>query len=95
MTEKPKLCFAGCEFFRCGQRHLFYRGRASWCRFADDECDPKTCKYAQCVRDRLLLDGVCGLTVKPKTVEIRLEEVAKPIKVPGKLAQKIKEKELY
>jgi hypothetical protein len=42
-----------------------------------------------------LLDGVCGLTVKPKTVEIRLEEVAKPIKVPGKLAQKIKEKELY
>ena len=95
MSDAPKPCFAKCEFFRCGQRTLYLRGNAAWCRFADDECDVKTCKYAQCVRDRLLLNGVCGLTVKTRNIEVEPEELAKPIRIRGKLSQKIKEKELY
>jgi hypothetical protein len=96
MSEKPKHCFADCEFFRCGQHSLYFRGGIAWCKFADDECDVKTCKYAQCIKGKLLPNGVCGLTVKARTTaEVSPEEVAKPIRIPGKLAQKLKEKELY
>ena len=96
MSDKPKNCFPACEFFRCGQRSLFFKGKVAWCKFADDECVVKTCKYVQCVRGKMLPDGICGLTVKAKSLDdIKPEEAIKPVKITGKLVQKLKEKELY
>lgn len=95
MSGAQNLCYATCKFFRCGQRTLYFRGRGAWCRFADDECDLKTCKFAQCIRERLLPNGVCGLTVKVKQIEVEPDESVKPIRVPSKLARKVGEKELF
>jgi hypothetical protein len=47
------------------------------------------------VRSRLLPKGVCGFTVPIKSIEAEPKELAKPIKVPPKLMQKIKERELF
>lgn len=95
MSEGPKPCFARCQFFRCGQKTLYFKAEVAMCRFADDECNIKSCNYANCVKGKLLPNGVCELTVKAKPIDIRPEEVAEPFKVPSKLVQKIKERELY
>jgi len=85
----------GCESFRCDQRALVLRGQTAYCRFADEECSPSTCKYSRCARGRLLPNGVCGLTLKTRTLEIRPEEFIDPMEIPDKLAQRIKMKKLY
>ncbi|MBS7631861.1 hypothetical protein KEJ47_09915 [Candidatus Bathyarchaeota archaeon] len=90
-----KTCFQRCEYFRCGQRALILRGKSLWCRFADDECEPKTCKYAQCVRGRLLPDGVCGLAIPVKSIDLSVEDIEEPIRVSKKLASKLKDDEFY
>jgi len=96
MSEKPRLCTPSCEFFRCGQRSLFFKSRAAWCRFADDECEVLTCKYAQCAKERLLPNGVCAMELKPRTsFEVEPDRTIQPIKAPAKLAQKLKERELF
>jgi len=95
MNEKQRYCNPSCEFFRCGRKALFFKSRVAWCKFADDACDVKTCKFASCIRNKLLPNGICGLFVKPKIIEPKPEEMLKPIKASGKLIQKIKERELY
>jgi len=96
MSQKLGPCTPSCEFFRCGQRSLFFKSKAAWCKFADDECEVRTCKYAQCVRDRLLPNGVCALELRPRTsFDVEPDRVVQPIKAPAKLAQKLKERELY
>jgi len=47
------------------------------------------------MKGKLLPNGTCAFTVKAKTVPIRLREELKPIRAPPKLAQKIKERELF
>lgn len=83
-------------FFRCAQNALYFKDKTAWCRLADDVCENvcPTCKFAQCVKDKLLPNGICGYSVKTRTLQLRPEELVQPIKVPGKLAQKIKETEL-
>jgi len=95
MSDQPKPCFPNCEFFRCTQRSILFKGQVAWCNFADDECEISKCKYSQCVRSRLMPSGICGFTVTTKNSEIEPAEIAKPIKVPAKLIQKIKEREIF
>ena len=96
MSQKHRPCNPTCEFFRCGQRSLFFKGKTAWCRFADDECEVHICKYAQCVKEKLLPNGVCALELKPRTsFDLEPDHIIQPIKAPAKLAQKLKEKELY
>lgn len=48
------------------------------------------------MKRRLLPRGVCGETVKRKTVEKQPEEVVGPaIKLRGRALRKIREKEIY
>jgi len=59
-------------------------------------CNPTNCSYALCVKRRLLPKGVCGETVKRKTVEKQPEEVVGPgIKLRGRALRKIGERELF
>ena len=92
-----KKCSPQCEFFRCGQKALQRKSGKIYCRFADDVCEGYTCKYAFCVRNRLLPDGVCGLTLKRTTnrIETPPEEAIRGFKVKGKLQKKIREKEIF
>jgi hypothetical protein len=94
---EPKKCFPKCEFFRCGQKAIQWSSRDVYCRYADDLCEGATCKYAICIRSRLLNNGLCGMTVKKITTiaDAPPEEEAVSIKVRGKLHQRLREKELY
>jgi hypothetical protein len=59
-------------------------------------CNVANCTYALCVKRRLLPRGICGETVKRKTVEKDPEEVVgEPVKLRGKALRKIGEKELF
>jgi len=74
-----------------------FRGGKVYCRFADDLCSGPNCKYAICIRNRLLPDGTCGLTVKRVTSlsEIPPEKAVKGFKVKGKLKQRLGEEEIF
>jgi len=95
VSDQSKLCYPRCEVFRCAKKAITYKQGKVWCNYADDFCDIKTCKFAQCVRGKLLPSGVCGLSIKQRTVRVRLSDIGEPVKVPGKIAQKLKERELY
>ncbi|MEM3736921.1 MAG: hypothetical protein QXJ75_02350 [Candidatus Bathyarchaeia archaeon] len=73
-----------------------WKGREVYCKYADDLCDGATCKYAICVRNRLLTNGLCGLTVKKVTrIEETPPEEGLSLKIRGKLQQRLEERELY
>ncbi len=82
--------------FRCGKHALMFRGRQMWCKWAEEECNVANCSYATCVKRRLLPNGVCGETLKRKTVEIEPEETPVPtVKLRGKTLRKLGEKEIF
>lgn len=59
-------------------------------------CDVANCTYALCTKRRLLPRGICGETVKRKTVDKAPEEViGTTVKLRGKALRKIGEKELF
>jgi len=82
--------------FRCGKKALMIRGNRAWCRWTEEECEIANCSYATCIKRRLLPEGVCGETVKRKTIEIEPEQTTVPaVKLRGKALRKIGEKEIY
>jgi hypothetical protein len=59
-------------------------------------CNVPDCTYAMCVKRRLLPRGICGETIKRKTVEKPLEEILDtPVKLHGKALRKLGEKEIF
>jgi len=82
--------------FRCGKKALIIRGNRVWCRWTEEECEVSNCSYATCIKRRLLPEGICGETVKRKTIEIEPEETTVPaVKLRGKVLRKIGEKEIF
>lgn len=91
-----KKCTSKCNKFKCGKGFLVLRGRSPWCRLTDEPCSPTNCNYAICINRRLLPQGICGETVKRRTVERGPEDIEIPaIKVRGKVLRKIGEKEIF
>ena len=94
--SEPKKCFPNCQKFRCGKNSLQYRGKTVWCRWTDEPCNPANCSYPICTNRRLLPNGICGETVRRKTVEKMPEEDAvQTVRVRGKTYRKIGEKEIF
>ena len=59
-------------------------------------CNIADCTYALCVKRRLMPRGVCGETIKRKTVEKQTDEVLGPtIKLRGRAMRKIGEREIF
>ncbi|MQY61870.1 hypothetical protein GH146_01110 [archaeon] len=78
------------------QRAVIYQGNQIWCRWTDEECSVANCSYATCVRRQLLPGGVCGESVKRRTVDRRPEEDLIPaVKLKGKMLRRLGDKELY
>jgi len=93
---QTKNCSPACQFFKCAKNSTFYRRDALWCRWTDEMCNVANCTYALCVRRRLLPRGICGETVKRKTVERAPEEViGQTIRLRGKALRKIRDRELF
>jgi len=91
-----KYCSPKCKFFRCGKNAAIFRRNSVWCKWTEEECNVANCSYAICIKRRLLPGGVCGETVKRKTVEKSVEEVVGPaVKLRGRALRKIGEKEIF
>lgn len=91
-----KYCFPKCKLFRCGKNALMYRGKTVWCRWTEEECQVANCSFATCTKRRLLPNGVCGETLKRKTIEVEPEKAIIPtVKVRGKTLRKLGEKEIF
>jgi len=96
VLSEPKYCSPKCELFRCGKKAVTYHGNKVWCRWTDEECDMANCGYATCIKRRLLPGGICGETVKRKTIEREPEEALGPaVKLRGKVLRKVGEKEIF
>ena len=96
--NEPKSCFPACRKFRCGKNAVAFHGEKAWCRWTDEPCDLSKCTYAMCISRRLLPGGICGETVKRKTIERRIEDIESigpTIRVRGKTFRKIGEKEIF
>ncbi len=94
--EKPKECTPKCEFFRCTQKAMRFEPGGVYCRLGDDPCEGYICKYCFCLRNRLLSNGMCGMTMKRVTAALEIPpESVEGIAVKGKLQKRIREKELF
>jgi len=75
---------------------VIYQENQVWCRWIDEECNVASCSYAACGRRQLLPGGVCGESVKRRTVEMRPEEDLIPaVKLKGKALRKLGDNEIY
>lgn len=93
--SQAKRCSPGCRLFRCGKKALTYQHGVPWCRWTNEECDPATCNYALCAKRRLLPGGICGETVKRRTVEKGPEEYAIKVRVREKVLKRLGEEEIF
>lgn len=91
-----KTCSQTCEAFKCAKNATMHRQDGVWCRWTEDMCNVANCTYAICLKRRLLPRGVCGETIKRKTVEKQPDEVIGPtVRLRGKALRKIGEKEIF
>jgi hypothetical protein len=91
-----QYCSPRCELFRCGKNATMYRGDTVWCRWTEEDCDLASCNFATCVKRRLLPRGVCGESVRRKTVETEPEKTEIPtVKLKGKALRKLGEREIF
>lgn len=85
-----KMCSASCQSFKCAKAAAVYRGDDVWCRWTEEGCNIVNCTYALCLKRRLLPQGICGETVKRKTVDKEPDEIVGPsVKLRGKILRKI------
>ncbi|MCL1976981.1 MAG: hypothetical protein FWG55_02560 [Candidatus Bathyarchaeota archaeon] len=71
---QSKACSPSCSSFRCGKNAAWFRRDGVWCKDGDEYCTVVKCTYAMCSKRRLLSQGICGETVKRKTVERQPDE---------------------
>jgi len=72
--SQSKNCSPTCQAFKCGKNSLIFRRDSVWCRDTEEPCNVAKCTYSMCFKRRLLPAGVCGETVKRKTVEKDVED---------------------
>lgn len=91
-----RACSSTCPSFKCSKNSTLYRHDGVWCRETEEACTVANCTYALCFKRRLLPGGICGETVKRKTVEKAPEEVTgQSIRLRGKALRKIGDRELF
>lgn len=91
-----KYCFPTCNLFRCGKNAMMFGGNTVWCRWTEENCEIATCSFATCAKRRLLPQGVCGESIKRKTIESEPEKTMIPsVRLKGKALRKIGEKEIF
>ena len=94
---QSKACSPSCNAFKCGKNSLFFRRDGVWCRDTDENCTVAKCTYSMCMKRRFLPGGVCGETVKRKTVEKELDDdlLGDSIRLKGKALRKLGDQEFY
>jgi hypothetical protein len=93
VLAQVRTCSPTCSFFKCVENSI---AAGNMCRLTEEKCDVANCGYAICVKRRLLPRGICGETVKRRTVEKEPDEVIGPsVKLRGRALRKFGEKEIF
>ena len=96
LLVQAKSCSPKCKFFKCAKNSAFYRRDIVWCRWTEEMCNVANCTYSLCVKRRMLPRGICGETVRRKTVEKDPEEeFGQSVRLRGKALRKIRDRELF
>ena len=96
VLAQVKTCYQTCEAFKCIKNAAVHRQDGVWCGWTEDMCNVGNCTYAICEKRRLLPRGICGESIKRKTIEKQPDEVIGPtVKLRGKTLRKIGEKEIF
>jgi hypothetical protein len=76
---------------------MFFRRDFVGCRLTEEKCNIGNCTYSMCMKRRLLPGGVCGETVKRKTVEKDVDDdfLDGGIRLKGKALRKLGDREIY
>jgi hypothetical protein len=77
---------------------MYFRGRNSvWCRMTEEPCNVANCTFSMCMKRRLLPQGICGETVRRKTVEKELDDdfFGESVKLKGKALRKLGDQDYY
>ena len=94
---QSKACSPTCSSFKCTKNAAIYRRDSVWCREAEEPCNVAKCTYSMCFKRRMLPQGVCGETVRRKTIEKDLD-VDFPddsVKLKGKALRKLGDQDFY
>ena len=95
---QSKPCSPTCQSFKCTKNAAIYRRDMVWCREAEEQCNVAKCTYSMCFKRRMLPGGVCGETVRRKTVERDIgEEIPddSAVKLKGKALRKLGDQDFY
>jgi hypothetical protein len=94
---QSKACSPTCQSFKCAKNALFFRRDSVWCRETEEQCNVAKCTYSMCLKRRLLPEGICGETVKRKTVEKEIDDdpLGESIHLRGKALRKFGDKEIF
>jgi len=96
VLKEPRYCSPNCPFFRCARRALRRNKGRAWCTYTNDFCVGYKCNYAVCIRNRLLNNGLCGLSIKRRREELMPPERPElQVKVRSKILKKLGEKEIF
>ena len=91
-----KTCSPTCQSFKCAKNATVYRKEGVWCSWTEDICNVTDCTYAMCIKRRMLPRGICGETIKRKTVEKPPDEIIAPaVKLRGKTLRKVGDREVF
>jgi hypothetical protein len=93
---QAKACSPTCPSFKCAKNSAWYRRDGVMCRWTEEMCNVANCQYSMCVKRRLLPQGICGETVRRKTVEKDFEDdFNEPVRLRGKALRKFGDREIY
>jgi hypothetical protein len=95
---QTKACSPSCSSFKCGKNSAYFRRDGVWCKETEENCNVANCTYSMCFKRRLLPQGICGETVKRKTVEKEPEDIfddSDSVRLKGKALRKLGDKDIF
>jgi len=94
---QSKACSPMCQSFKCTKNAAIFRRDTVWCREAEENCNVAKCTYSLCFKRRYLPGGVCGETVKRKTVEREIDDAfpEESVKLKGKALRKLGDQDFF
>lgn len=87
---QSKACSPACQSFKCAKNSMLFRRDTIWCRETEEQCNVAKCTYSMCMKRRMLPEGICGETIKRKTVDKDVDDFPdESVRLKGKALRKL------
>jgi hypothetical protein len=75
---------------------MLYRRDTIWCRETEEQCNVAKCTYSMCMKRRMLPEGICGETIKRKTVDKDVDDFPdESVRLKGKALRKLGDQDFF